>query len=220
MAAAPGWYPDPSNPSRQRYFNGQVWTENYAPSNAPAASVEQPAKKGLSTGGKIAIGIAVAVMALIVVGSFGNSGEPSSSSASEPPTSASATTSPVTAATTESVEDTAAPPEPAPPAEPEFTRAQENAIAKAESYLDYSAFSKQGLVDQLVYDDFDTADATFAVDHIEATGGVDWHAQAAKKAESYLEYSSFSLSGLVDQLQYDGFTPEQAQHGAGEAYNG
>lgn len=27
----PGWYPDPGDPSRQRYFDGRVWTDNYAP---------------------------------------------------------------------------------------------------------------------------------------------------------------------------------------------
>jgi hypothetical protein len=29
MAATPGWYPDPSEPARHRYFDGAVWTENY-----------------------------------------------------------------------------------------------------------------------------------------------------------------------------------------------
>lgn len=72
----------------------------------------------------------------------------------------------------------------------------------------------------MVYDKFSTADATFAVAHIEADGGVDWDEQAVKKAKSYLEYTSFSLAGLIDQLQYDGFTPSEAQHGAGAAYEG
>ena len=43
---------------------------------------------------------------------------------------------------------------------------------------------------------------------------VDWNAQAAKKAKSYLEYASFSRSGLVDQLLFEGCTPEQAEYGA------
>jgi hypothetical protein len=38
-------------------------------------------------------------------------------------------------------------------------------------------------------------------------------AQAAAKAASYLEYSSFSAQGLYDQLLYEGFTPEQAEYG-------
>jgi hypothetical protein len=42
---------------------------------------------------------------------------------------------------------------------------------------------------------------------------VDWNDQAAKKAASYLEYSSFSRSGLIEQLAFEGFSREQAEHG-------
>jgi hypothetical protein len=101
-----------------------------------------------------------------------------------------------------------------------FTPAQDNAIAKAESYLGYTAFSKQGLVKQLEFDDFETADASFAVEHLEANGQVDWNEQAVKKAKSYLDYTSFSLSGLAQQLEFEGFTPSQAQYGANTAYGG
>ena len=38
--------------------------------------------------------------------------------------------------------------------------------------------------------------------------------QAEKKAKKYLDYSSFSHAGLVEQLEFEGFTPEQAEHGA------
>ncbi len=111
-------------------------------------------------------------------------------------------------------------PEPPPPPADNFTPGQRNAIAKAKSYLDYSAFSKKGLIEQLEYSQFSTADATFAVQHLESTGAVDWNEQAVKKAKSYLDYSSFSLQGLVEQLEYSGFTPSQAQYGATTAYGG
>ena len=94
-------------------------------------------------------------------------------------------------------------------AEPEFTVGQENAISAAESYLDYTAFSKSGLIDQLEYEKYSAADARFAVNHIT----VDWNEQAAKSAKSYLEYSSFSRQGLIDQLEYEGFTTQQAIYG-------
>lgn len=93
-----------------------------------------------------------------------------------------------------------------------LTRSQENAIRKAQDYLDYSAFSRKGLVGQLEYEGFSTADATFAVDHL----NVDWKLQAAKKAEEYLKYSPFSRSGLFDQLIYEGFTEEEAEYGVGQ----
>ncbi|WP_081394870.1 Ltp family lipoprotein [Mycolicibacterium conceptionense] len=96
------------------------------------------------------------------------------------------------------------------PLEPASTVSQRNAVRAAEQYLDYSAFSRQGLIEQLEYEDFSTADATFAVDHIT----VDWNAQAAKAAKAYLDYSAFSRGGLIEQLEYEGYTPAQAAYGA------
>ena len=71
--SAPGWYPDPTDPSRQRYFDGKAWTENYAPFGAPTPAVGHPAKPGMSRGMKIGLGVGAAVLALIALGSFGSS---------------------------------------------------------------------------------------------------------------------------------------------------
>jgi colicin import membrane protein len=98
--------------------------------------------------------------------------------------------------------------------EPKLTLAQENAIRSAESYLDYTAFSKSGLIEQLEYEGFSTEDATFALDTID--NNVDWSEQAVKAAKSYLDYTSFSRSGLIEQLVYEGYTNEQATHAVDE----
>ena len=103
---------------------------------------------------------------------------------------------------------------PADPSRSKITAAMENAIGAAESYLDYSAFSRSGLIGQLEFEGYETADATFAVDYVK----VDWTEQAVKSAKSYLDYSSFSLEGLIGQLQFEGFTYEQAAYGANKAY--
>lgn len=87
---------------------------------------------------------------------------------------------------------------------------QKNALNKAKSYLDFSAFSYSGLVEQLEYEGFSNESSTFAVDNC----GADWNEQAAKKAKSYLDFSSFSRDGLIEQLEYEGFTAEQAEYGA------
>ena len=89
------------------------------------------------------------------------------------------------------------------------TLSQQNALRKAESYLDFTAFSRTGLIQQLEFEKFSVDDATWAVDRVT----VDWNEQAAKKAKSYLEYTSFSRPGLVEQLIFEGFTPEQAEYG-------
>jgi hypothetical protein len=87
---------------------------------------------------------------------------------------------------------------------------QQQAVRKAESYLGYTAFSRKGLIKQLVFEGFSKADATFAVGAV----APDWNEQAAKKAQSYLDYSSFSRRSLIDQLVYEGFTQAQAKYGA------
>lgn len=116
-----------------------------------------------------------------------------------------------TAAPTTEVPTTATPTTEVPIIEtPTETVSQKNARRKAESYLDYSAFSESGLVEQLEFEGFSPADAAYGV----VAQHADWNEQAAKKAASYLDYSSFSLSGLVEQLEFEGFTPLQARYGA------
>ena len=97
----------------------------------------------------------------------------------------------------------------APAATSDMTMGQSNAVGKALDYIDYSAFSKKGLINQLEFEGFSTADSEFAVDHID----VDWFEQAALKAAEYLDYSSFSRKGLIDQLLFEGFTQDEAVYG-------
>ena len=55
-----------------------------------------------------------------------------------------------------------------------MTMSQQQATAKGESYLDMAGCSRQGLIDQLVYEGFSEVDATFAVDQI-APDWADYH---------------------------------------------
>lgn len=87
------------------------------------------------------------------------------------------------------------------------SREHKNALKKAEEYLNYTSFSKNGLYEQLIYEKFPDDSAQFAIDNIET----DWNRQALNKAKDYLEYSSFSNEGLYDQLIYEGFTEEEAR---------
>ncbi len=104
------------------------------------------------------------------------------------------------------------------PAEESMTVEQENAVQAARDYLDFMAFSKEGLIDQLsseAGDGYPEDVARFAVEHIESE--VDWNEQAVKSAESYLELMPFSRAELIDQLSSDagdGFTREQAEYAA------
>jgi hypothetical protein len=92
---------------------------------------------------------------------------------------------------------------------PTETAGQYNARKSAQSYLKYSSFSRTGLINQLLYEGFSSADATYGTDAQNA----DWNVQASKTALSYLKSSSFSRSGLISQLLYEGFTQAQAEYG-------
>lgn len=89
------------------------------------------------------------------------------------------------------------------------TSSQQNAVRDAIRYLENSAFSKRGLIGQLEYEGYSTADATYGANN----SGANWNEQAEKSAKSYLENSAFSRAGLIDQLEYEGFTTAQATHG-------
>jgi hypothetical protein len=108
--------------------------------------------------------------------------------------------------------DVTSPPTPPASQGPALTLSQDNAVRKGMAYLDFAAFSRQSLIDQLVFEGYSKADASFAVDYIDA----DWMEQAALKAQSYLDTSPFSRQGLIDQLLFEGFTQEQAVYGVNQ----
>lgn len=87
-------------------------------------------------------------------------------------------------------------------------REYKNALKSAEQYLKFSAFSKEGLYNQLEFEGYPHEAAQYAVDTIDT----DWNENALKSANQYLDFMSFSDSGLYDQLIYEGYTPEQAQY--------
>lgn len=94
------------------------------------------------------------------------------------------------------------------------TESQKQALRSALNYLDFTAFSRQGLIDQLSSDygdQFSVEDATWAADNC----GADWNAEALESAKNYLDMSGFSYKGLYDQLtsQYgEKFTTDEAQY--------
>jgi hypothetical protein len=98
-------------------------------------------------------------------------------------------------------------------AKPEMTVGQKNALASAESYLEYSAFSKPGLIKQLKFEKYPEKDAVWAVNQLD----VNWNEQAALSAEQYLSTSSFSRDGLINQLKFEGYTQAQAEYGVKQA---
>jgi hypothetical protein len=100
-----------------------------------------------------------------------------------------------------------------------LTGPQKNAVRAAKSYLNISAFSRDGLIEQLsssAGSGFNRTDATLAVDSM----NVDWNQEAVKSAKQYLQLMGFSCKGLVQQLSSPAggkFTEKQAVFGAQQA---
>lgn len=90
------------------------------------------------------------------------------------------------------------------------TISQKNAVRKAIAYLGYSAYSRDGLIAQMEYEQFSHVDAVYGADN----SGTNWNEQAAKKAKQYMAYSAYSRGGLIEQLVYEKFTQAQAEYGA------
>jgi hypothetical protein len=162
---------------------------------------------------KIIKWLAIAFVGLIVVGAIASTSSNSSTKTTTP--------TPTTASTShEADKSTNDAPKKDAPKKPEMTSSQKNAVESATSYLEYGAFSKKGLIQQLsssAGEGFPKADAVFAVNHID----VDWNEQAVKSAREYLDSSSFSRSALIEQLSSsagEGFTLAQAQHAVNKVY--
>ncbi|MFI6400351.1 Ltp family lipoprotein [Rhodococcus coprophilus] len=235
----PGWHPDPEGSGQLRWWDGQQWTSALQSSPAPSEHIAEPNPDPESgkSGRKMWPWIAGAVVVLFgivgITGAVNSSGESSDVAATAQATTTQSSAVEKTPVTTTAPTTTAVPPPPktvvapaktvtvtptvtvAPEittpasAESGMTGGQRNAVRAANDYLDFSAFSRQGLIDQLEFEDYSTADATFAVDYVSP----DWNEQAAKAAEGYLDYTSFSRQGLIDQLVFEGYTSEQAQYG-------
>ena len=88
------------------------------------------------------------------------------------------------------------------------TLGQKNALKQAQSYLQIMTFSKSSLKEQLLFEGYTEAEATYGVDNC----GANWNEQAYKKATSYMSIMSFSRTELIEQLEYEGFTSSEIEY--------
>lgn len=226
--------PNPISPQRSAdgfwEWNGTQWIAAQPPPGAQqvaqsipivqAPPFQSPPQTPVKKKGHLVRNVGIVVGALLLVGIGGaiaSSGSSNSKStagtttASSPAVTAAATPQATAAATAKAT--------PVAPAGPTLTNQQKNAARSAQSYLNMTGFSRQGLIDQLssAYGDgYAVPDATIAVDSL----NVDWNAQAVRSAKSYLSMSPFSCNGLIAQLDSaygDKYTVAQATYGAKQA---
>ena len=194
--AAPPAHANPVSPDGKSQWNGIAW---------------MPVKK---KGHKFRnVGIVVGALLLIGIGAVIAGG---GSTATQIQQGANDSFASPTAKSTAAAPATAAP---IAPAGPTLTNQQQNAAGSAQDYLNFAAFSRLGLIDQLssAYGDgYAVKDATIAVDSLK----VDWNAQAVQSAKEYLKTMPFSCKGLIAQLDSrygERFTVAQATYGAKQA---
>jgi hypothetical protein len=105
------------------------------------------------------------------------------------------------------------------PPKPQLTQQQQSALTAAKQYLSTSAFSQQGLIDQLdssAGTGYSVTDATVAVNSL----NVNWTQEAVKSAKQYMQQSPFSCQDLITQLDSSAgtqYTAAQATYGAHQA---
>ncbi len=85
---------------------------------------------------------------------------------------------------------------------------EQAALETAQGHLERMAFSRQGLIDLLVYEGFTQEAAEVAVDHC----GADWQAQAVRSGEEYVEYLAISHAGLRPMLEFELFTQDEIDY--------
>jgi hypothetical protein len=229
--------PNPVSPQRSAdglwEWNGTQWIAAQPPPGAQqvAQSVpigQSPPQVPVKKKGHLIRNVGIVVGALLLVGiggaiassgSSNNKSTAGTTTASSPSVTAAATAQATAAATAQATAAATAKAAPAAPAGPTLTNQQKNAARSAQSYLDMTGFSRQGLIDQLSSpygEGYAVPDATIAVDSL----NVDWNAQAVRSAKSYLSMSPFSCNGLIAQLDSaygDKYTIAQATYGAKQA---
>lgn len=93
-------------------------------------------------------------------------------------------------------------------------REYKNALQSAEDYLEYTAFSKEGLKDQLKYENFSDDAISYAIENVTA----DWKENAVRAAKDYLKFSPMSKDELYEQLIYEKYTEEEARYAVEVVY--
>ncbi len=209
MSTPAGWYPQPDG--RNRYWDGAQWTEKFAPGNPsetpPANALLTPpavARKNWFLRHKILS----AIGALLLIGIFASAGN-------QPNTSAIDATGPI--ATKTAPDQAAADKAAADQAVVDKVAADQ---AAADQAVADKAAADQAVIDKAAADKAAAAKATAdkaaaakaaAAKKIADANRLTIAQENAKRsAESYIEMSGFSRSGLIDQLKYEGFSVKDA----------
>lgn len=206
-----GWYPDPQNPSAQRYWNGAMWLDHdVSPAAAGVVTTEVGRKKKKLSWWQWALIALGAVVLISMIGGALGGARSDDDAAADRGRVAAPTSQPAADEADTSV------------AVPEVVG---KTVAEARTLLEAAGFTLTP--NEGAGDDWpiitqgpvggQKAEPGTAVSVIaEAPKPVYTLAQqnAIGKAQSYLRLTGFSRSGLIGQLEFEGFSPEEATFGA------
>jgi hypothetical protein len=210
MSTPAGWYPQPDG--QQRYWDGQQWTENFAPgvtpetptgvlpatlAGVPSETHPPAARKNWFVRHKILTAIG-AVLLLGIVSSLANGGGTKSDRVAAIDQVATST------APAQSAADKAA------AAQAVIDKAAADKAAADQAVVDQAAADKAAAA-QAVIDKAAAAKTAAAKKIADANRLTTAQENAKRKAESYIEMSGFSRSGLIEQLKFEGFTENDAK---------
>ena len=149
--------------------------------------------------------VLISLCAMLCVVFCACKGEESSSTES---TTAQVTTAAATQPTTKNQTETAA--ATTADSNSSYVSAKEAAVADAKKFLEKANYSYQGLYNDLVYMGYADEDAKYGADNC----GADWSEQAVKRAKALAANGITNYDNLVEKLESEGFTGEQAAVGA------
>lgn len=206
--AQPGWYPDPQIPGTERFYDGTVWTTQTRPTGAggfvpaPPQQAEPGAKKS-RRGWWIAGGVVAGLFLLGGIGAaIGGGGDEGDDSAAKPTTEAT-----VEAVVEEEPVATVAVPELV-----GLTSADASAqlvaaglVPSADGEVDAAVLATDPVAGTQV-----EAGSTVTLTLEEKPALTLAQQNAVDSAQRYLDFAGFSRTGLIGQLEFEGFATEDA----------
>jgi hypothetical protein len=215
MSTPAGWYPQPDG--QQRYWDGESWTENFAPGVSPetplgvSAETHPTARKNWFLRHKVI----TAIGAVLLIGAFSNlaNGGGKSDTTALVSDTVATSASPEKAAADKAAAELAASNQAATDKaaadQAVVDQAAADKAAAAQAVIDKAAADKAAAA-KAAADKAAAAKAAAAKKIADANRLTTAQENAKRSAESYLEMSGFSRSGLIDQLKFEGFSVNDA----------
>lgn len=90
----------------------------------------------------------------------------------------------------------------------QLTKEEQDALDYALALLETVAYSREGLISQMVHDGYEEAVAAAAADRT----GLDWKAQAVRSAQECVLHLAVSRTGVAQMLEYERFTADETAY--------